>query len=509
MTHPTSFVRRDRLARGAALLLALALCAPSIGAQDTVAVPALAPPAAPLAGEITLQDAVERAREHGLPARAALSAREAARERERAFDATFLPRLTLSGDAMNLNRSFSPLRLPTGETRFIPQRNNQSVLTAGIVQPLPWTGGEVRFLSQLARVDEFGEQRTRSWQSTPFLVELQQGLFRPRTLRWSRMEQDAQLEVAERQYLEAREEIALATANAFFDLYAAQLSLDNAAANASVNDTLYTLNQGRYQVGKIGENDLLQSELALLRARAALDGARLERERTAAALRRLVGLPDGQPIAAAAPAPPGEIVVDPALAVAEALRNSSQVQSSELQRVRADRAVVQARLDNGFNADITASVGVNQTADEFDAAYASPLTRQRLTVGVEMPLMQWGAGRAAVGAARAERERVESTARASREELEESARFAALGLAQAQRVLAISAKADTVASRRFDVAKNRYVIGRIGIGELYIAQSEKDGALREYVQALRGYWAAYYRLRRITLYDFETKTELR
>ena len=45
------------------------------------------------------------------------------------------------------------------------------------------------------------------------------------------------------------------------------MTLANATANAAVNDTLYTLNKGRFEVGKIGENDLLQSELQLLGAR--------------------------------------------------------------------------------------------------------------------------------------------------------------------------------------------------------------------------------------------------
>ena len=99
---------------------------------------------------------------------------------------------------------------------------------------------------------------------------------------------------------------------------------------------------------------------------------------------------------------------------------------------------------------------------------------------------------------------MESQAQARREELEQEARFAALQLSQAQRVLVISAKADTVAAKRFDVAKNRYVIGRIGIDNLFVAQSEKDAALLAYVQALRGYWTSYYRLRRVTLYDFAT-----
>jgi outer membrane protein TolC len=53
------------------------------------------------------------------------------------------------------------------------------------------------------------------------------------------------------------------------------------------------------------------------------------------------------------------------------------------------------------------------------------------------------------------------------------------------------------------VAYNRYRIGRITIENLYIAQQEKDQALTQFVNALRGYWMAYYDLRRLTLYDFE------
>lgn len=80
---------------------------------------------------------------------------------------------------------------------------------------------------------------------------------------------------------------------------------------------------------------------------------------------------------------------------------------------------------------------------------------------------------------------------------------------QARGQLLLAAKADTVATKRFDVAKNRYVIGRIGMDNLCLAQQEKDQALRAYAQALRGYWSAYYRLRRATLYDFERGVGLR
>ena len=75
--------------------------------------------------------------------------------------------------------------------------------------------------------------------------------------------------------------------------------------------------------------------------------------------------------------------------------------------------------------------------------------------------------------------------------------------------LEISATADTVAQQRFEVAYNRYVIGNITIDNLYIAQQEKDQARTQYVRALRAYWESYYRLRRVTLYDFEANRAIR
>ena len=79
---------------------------------------------------------------------------------------------------------------------------------------------------------------------------------------------------------------------------------------------------------------------------------------------------------------------------------------------------------------------------------------------------------------------------------------------KAQRNAVIAAKADTVAAKQFEVARNRYSIGKISNTDLYNAQTEKDAAVLANVEALRGYWRAFYRLRRVTLYDFAAKKEI-
>jgi outer membrane protein TolC len=465
--------------------------------------------ARPTAGQLTLVDAIATAQRQGMSARAAEQARDASRWRARSFSARRLPQIGLAGSMPSYNRAIGQVVQPDGTTQFRAQTEMQSEFRLQLTQPIPWTGGSLFTSSRLNRLDHYGDDPNRLWQSSPVLVGISQPIFRPNVLAWDRREQDIQSDVAERQYVESREDVALATVAAFFQAYAARVSLENASTNVAVNDTLYTLSKGRFEVGKIGENDLLQSELALLKARTSVDDSRLNYDRALAQLRLQLDLPPGTPVDVAVPTTIPSVHADTLRAVSEALRNRRQIRDLDLQDVQARRRINEARLENGFGATVTASAGLNQSGAGFGDVYRSPLNSQQFRLEVQMPLVQWGARHADIEAARADRERVAATSRASRESIAQEAHFAALRLDLARRQLELSAKADWVAATRFEVAKNRYVIGKIGIDNLYLAQNEKDAAVQGYVQALNNYWTAYYQLRRTTLFDFSAGQAIR
>jgi outer membrane protein TolC len=452
---------------------------------------------------LTLREAIAIAQERGHPAQAAEAAREAARYRNRQFRSGLLPQLSLIGTVPAYNRSIIPVLQPDGSTVFRPQQQTSGTLTMRLAQRLPFTGGDVFVSSSLQRLTVSGLQDTETWSSTPISIGLRQEILRPNITAWNRREQDVRSELDERLYREALEDIALETAGLFFDVYAASVTMANATTNAATNDTLYRLNQGRFEVGKIGENDLLQSELALLRSRTSLDGARLENDRATAALRLALNLPPNTPLAIVVPAEIPVFEPDTTRAVAEALARRASVSTVQLQDVQARRRVTEARLANGIGATVQASFGFNATAPEASLAYQNLLEARQFTLSVEVPFWQWGAHGEGVRAAEAQQDQTQSLAQATLEQTAHDAHYAALQLSQAARNVALSAKADTVAGKRFEVAYNRYVIGRIQIDNLYLAQNEKDQALNQYVQALRGYWRAYYQLRRVTLFDFE------
>ena len=473
-------------------LLALAVAAPAAAQQPSPAPPTL-----------TLKQAVQMALDQGLQSQAVQATRDAARYQHDAFNAGLLPQLSLGGDVPAYNRSIIQVLQPDGSTLFQPQDQTSTGLTATLSQILPFTGGRLFLSSALTRLAMSGPQGLETWSSTPFALGLSQPILRPNASGWDRRQQSVTAELREREYLEAREGIALQTAGLFCDVYAAQVALATATSNAAVNDTLYTLNQGRLEIGKIGENDLLQSQLALLRARNRLDAATLDYQRALAELRLALHLAPGTPIAVALPADVPVFEADTGLAVRQALANRATVTSARLQGVQAQRRVTEAKLSGWLGATLNATYGFNATASDVDQAYRNLLEARTLRLSVNLPLWQWGAHGANVGAANAEREAADAQAAATLDQTAFEAQFAALALSQARRNLALSATADTVAGKRFEVAYNRYLIGRITLDNLYIAQQEQDQARTGYVQALRNYWQAYYLLRRATLFDFE------
>lgn len=450
---------------------------------------------------LTLERAIGLAQSQGHQAEMAVATRDAALFRQSQFQSGLLPQLSLTGTVPSYNRSIIEVLQPDGTTLFRPQDQTNANLGLRLSQVLP-TGGSVFLQSSLSRFKVSGNRSFETWSSTPITFGIRQDLFRPNSYKWDRSEQQMQGDIATRQYLETREDIALTITGLYFDVYSARVSLQNATTNAAVNDTLYNLNKGRYEVGKIGENDLLQSELALLRSRNSLNGSKLTYDRALAALRFALGLHENTELELSVPTDIPVVEVDTALAVKEALANRAVVGNVALQRQQAERSVNSARLTNGFNATVQASYGYNATGGDFRGAYDQLLQASQFSLGVSVPLWQWGSHGESVAAARADQVRVVAQGEVTLDQTAREAHFAALELSQAKRSLEISAKADTVGGKRFEVALNRYVIGKIAIDNLYLAQSEKDQALAGYVQALRSYWQAYYQLRKLTLYDF-------
>jgi hypothetical protein len=52
------------------------------------------------------------------------------------------------------------------------------------------------------------------------------------------------------------------------------------------------------------------------------------------------------------------------------------------------------------------------------------------------------------------------------------------------------------------------MIGKADVSSLTLSLNRQQEAQRNYINALKNYWLSYYKIRRLTLYDFSLRTSL-
>ncbi len=421
----------------------------------------------------------------------------------RTFRAGYLPNLRFDATIPNLNRSISPITLPDGSDIFIRRSLATSSGNLSLNQTIGLTGGQLFVRSGLQRIDLIGDEDTKvSYLATPINIGYSQPIFSYNPFKWERQIEPIRYEEAQRQYIESLEEISIRATNFFFDLLLAQINKDINEITLASNDTLYRIAQGRYELGRIAENELLQMELNVLNSEATLEQSYIDYEAALFRFRSFLALDETRNVELMPPDEPHKIRVDVGVALVEARKNRADVLARERQLIEADSQVDQARAENRFNANLFAVYGLTQSAEDFGDAYRNPLDQQQLTIGVQIPILDWGVSRGRVRMAESNRELVNTTVEQAMLDFEQEIFLRVMEFNMLDSQLEIARKADIIAEKRYEVTRQRFLIGRIDIIDLNLALEEKDRAKQRYLSALRNYWRGFYEMRLLTLYDF-------
>lgn len=423
----------------------------------------------------------------------------------RRYKANYLPLLRLDGTIPNFNRTIDKITLPDGSDSYVARRYSNSSLELSINQNIGLTGGEFFLRSGLQRLDNFTDSNTvTSYLSTPINIGYRQPLFQYNAFKWEKRIEPLKYDLAKRTYLENKENVSLTAVNYFFNLLLAQIETEISYNNLHNYDTLYKIAQGRYILGKIAENDLLMLELNYLQAQIAVDNTELNFENNLFKLKSFLRIKGSERIELISPTTTYYFDVGPLKAIEEAKDNTSTSMDFQRRLLEADSEVNRAKMENRFDADLYAVFGLTQTADIIPNAYKNPQDQQQLSLGIHIPILDWGLAKGTIKMAESSRELVRTSVEQEKIDFEQNIFLNVMNFGMQKKRLFIAAKSDTVANKRFNVTQKRYMIGKINdVLELNKAQIDNDNAKKDYYRALQNYWQNYYELRKLTLFDFK------
>lgn len=455
---------------------------------------------------LTLEETIRLAKANSRSAKQAETSRTLGYWSNQVFLSQMRPQLLLRGTLPGYVNRATPIIQPDGSVQYRTVNQNTSELSLGLEQVLPWTNTTVRFETQLQRFDDYAGDVTR-YQGDPIGFSIEQPLFSVNQFRWNRQIAPLEYEQSKRSYVQDMEETSRIAAQFFFRLLVEQKNLEIAVQNEQSNDTIYRIEQGRYNIGTSTEDELLQTELNLLTAQTEAQQARLDVQSFSLELRNFIGLRDDVSLELVPPAEVPEFYIDAEEALKYAKDNRAEFLDFKIQRLEAEQRVAEARAQR-FNATLRATFGYNsaQTSALGDVYNGNNVaTGSTVNLFFSLPILDGGRNKARMNQAKARQTNTEFTVEQNEINFEQEITNAVRNFDQIRNQIEISAKAQEIALRGFEITNGRYLAGKVGILELNNARERKDSAVRNYVSALQQYWVAYYELRSLTLYDFQNQ----
>src|SRR5258708_6241521 len=377
-----------------------------------------------------------------------------------------------SGGGSLYTNSITPIRQPDGSIIYLPLNQFNPGVNFALQQPIQWTNGTISMNSNYNYFKNI-TGNTVQWNGAPMNIQLNQPLLAYNPYKWDRLIEPIRYEESRRDYSESMEQIGRDAADNFFNVMDAQVNLQIAKFNLANNDTIYKIEQGRYNIGTTSEDKLLQVELQLLRSRQDVAQASLNLRNNAQSLRLLIGLRSSDNLSLILPEDVPQFTVSEEEALEHAKETRSAYIAFERRKLETKQAVAQVR-GQLYQVGVTASYGLNNVTSRFNDLYQNTSKQQVANLTFNVPIVDWGRRKAQMQTAYANKRLNDYTIAQDEITFEQDILTQVRQFEMLRLQIEITKKSDEVALKRYNVAQNRYLIGKIDITNLNIALTEKD-----------------------------------
>lgn len=390
-------------------------------------------------------------------------------------------------------------------------RRQQSFYAGGAVvveQNFDLLGGTFTLDSDLGYIRNIGSETYSQYTSVPVRIGYTQSLIGYNPFRWEKKIEPLKYEKAKKELLFNIEQISEQATSYFFTLAMAQAEYDLARANLASTDSLYRIGEERHKIASITKADLLTLKLDAVNARNTFQNADITLKRAMFSLASFLNFDKNTPIRLVLPGKPLALEVPVGEALALARENSPELMGLKQQILEAEQEVDRTRKESWFDASLSASVGFNQVSNTFAGAYRDPLRQDIVSVTLTIPLVDWGVRKGKYNVAKNNLSVTQTSAKQEELSIEEEVVMTVSDFGIQQSLIGSAEEALDLAVMAYAETKQRFLIGQADISSLTLALNRQQEAQRNYITALQNYWLSYFKIRKLTLHDFENRVSL-
>ena len=429
----------------------------------------------------------------------------------RTYKTELLPEVILNTTLPYYSKSYNSIQLSDGSYNYVSNNYNQIDGSLSINQNIPLTGGNLSIESSLERLRQNGQNSSTHYKAIPAKVSFEQPLFGFNRVKWLQRIEPVKYIEAQQKLVSDREETALTVIEYYFNLLLGRINLEMAEQNRNNAEKLYAVAEARHKIGQQSKIDMLQMRTSLLKAESALTDARASFNARMFKLRSFLGIGESVILEPVIP----EFVTSniPKLSfsavLAMALENNSFTQNIRKRMLQASRDISQAKADR-WNIKLFASFGMSGQEDHLQDVINNDHWRndQVISLGVRIPILDWGKGKGKVKVAEANRKVVLSEIEKEQIDFNQDIFLRVQYFNNQPEQLRLARETDEIARQRYETSVEAFILGKMDILNLNDSQTAKDEARRDYINQMFLLWLYYYQIRSLTLYDFLQEEKL-
>jgi len=427
----------------------------------------------------------------------------------KSYLAARLPSLSLNTTPISYSNNF--VKRYDSEQNIDVFRQQKSLYSSGILalsQNVDLTGGTFSVNSQLGFMKNYGELNYTQFSAIPISITYQQALFGYNNFKWEKKIEPLKYENAKRKFLYQTEEISETCVQYFFNLAGAQVEHLRAIENLTSSDTLYQIGQKRFAIAAISKAELLTLKLDALNARNSLINAQTSLNKAMSALVTFLNLEKGTEINLLLPEKLSTFQISANNALQYSIANNPTYLENKTGIMDAEKLVEKTSKELHFDASVYASVGYNNVAEKLNLAYKNTLRQDIISVGLNIPILDWGVKKGKLNVAKNNLNVTKISNKQVEIALEQDVVNTVQDFSVQQEVIESAEEATNIADLAYQATKERFIIGENDISALTLSLNRQTEARRNYIEALKNYWLSYYKIRKLTLFDFEKQTSL-
>lgn len=458
---------------------------------------------------LTMQQVVELAQENSIAAMNTRNSFVAQYWSYRSFKAELRPSLNLSANLLNFNRSLVALQdYNTGAISYRANYNLSNDATLYVSQSIPWTGGKVSLSTQLSRLDQYSPSRLTTYYAQPIYLTYAQSLWGFNRFKWDKKSEPKQYEVAKRQYIESMEQVNQTAVSYFWSYVSAKESYDRAVKSFEDSKRLFEAGQTRFEIGTITRDDLMQIEVTMLNDSLSLTASKVSLRSALNRLCSYIGYKEDTELNLVIDYEIPEIILDYNDVLERSLENSSFNLSQEISYINTERSIAQAKANRGMSASINARFGMSGSADRFNDTFVQLKDQEVVGVSLNIPILDWGLARGRVRMAEANALTTRNSLEQSMIDYRQNLFTQVMQFNDQHSRCEISKRAAQLAEDSYQLALKSFGSGNMDMSKLDQIKQKRDSALSSYISNVASFWNYYFGIRRSTLYDFISGTDI-